>query len=141
MPPIGNNRQMMVLMFTDVEGSVKYKNRYGDEVYAAILRRHNDLFLKIIADYEGAEIRNQTGDGFLVRFERNSDAVLAALRFQHALTQLPNDHQPIKTRIAIHRGEVIVEQELEVTTGKPRLVGTAVDLTSRLLGAALGGQI
>ena len=71
----GNVRRQMVLLFTDIEGSVKYKRTHGDVIYARALCVHNDLFRQIIGEFDG-EIRNQTGDGFVAGFDTNSDAVL-----------------------------------------------------------------
>lgn len=128
--------RLMVLCFTDIVGSTDLKNRLGTVEYTAELGRHDRIFQQIIAASPGARILKDTGDGFFTSFATASDAVRAALRFQHELNRLGT---PIKTRIGIHVGEV-AELDKE-HTGLAKVVGLAADFAARLMGLAVGGQI
>jgi len=75
----------MVLVFTDLVGSVALKTRLGNIAYSNILQCHDTLFRRIIADYPGAVIVSYTGDGFITPFPSSSSAVSASLRFQYVL--------------------------------------------------------
>jgi len=131
--------QLMVLMFTDVAGSVELKARFGTQVYATLIERHDTLFREIIASLPGAETLKDMGDGFLAKFATARDAVEAALRFQHALVTERWDPAPIRVRIGLHVGQVaLVGREQD---GHPKLVGLATDIAARVMGLALPGQI
>ena len=79
---------LAAVMFTDLVGSVQLETNLGAAAYSEIIEAHNDLFRRIVQSTVGAEIRNDTGDGFLAKFETGSGAVAAALRFQHAIHHL-----------------------------------------------------
>src|SRR5262245_60638683 len=118
--------RLMVLMFTDIVGSVDLRRRVGDSQAAAIIQKHDELFRYTVGAFPFAEILKDLGDGFLARFAGASDAVHAALHFQHALAHASKDGAPLKVRIGLHLGEVS-EMETEADTGKPKLSGLAVD--------------
>ena len=129
----------MVLMFTDIVGSVDLKKKYGNEEAGRLIAEHDRLFREVIESVNNAEILKDTGDGFLARFSTTSEAVIASLRFQYALYEVGIEtHHPIEVRIGIHLGEVS-ELDLE-TTGIAKVSGLAVDLAARVMGLALPGQ-
>ena len=127
-------------MFTDIVGSVDLRRRIGDAAAAQIIRRHDDLFRRTVGAFAYAEILKDLGDGFLARFSSASDAVHAALHFQQTLRQENWNGESVQARIGLHLGEVS-EMEVEETTGKPKLSGLAVDITARVMGLSLPGQI
>ncbi len=131
----------MVLMFTDIEGSVALKTRVGGAAYASMLARHDELFKKIIASCQGARIIQDTGDGFLARFATGSDAVNAALRFQVGLSQIAWEHEPLRVRIGLNLGEVQQIAVGQKTDDQSKVVGLPMDIAARLMGLASGGQI
>jgi serine/threonine-protein kinase len=126
----------MVLMFTDVEGSVALKNRIGTEAYAAALARHDAVFRRIVSETHGAQILSDTGDGFFAAFASATDAVRAALAFQR---RVASEAQPLKVRCGLHAGEVTHIDESD-GSGK-KVVGLAADLAARLTSLAVGGQV
>lgn len=132
---------LMVLMFTDIEGSVEMKTRVGGAEYTRMLARHDELFKGIIASTRGARIIQDTGDGFLARFATGSDAVNAALLFQLGLARTKWEKEPLRVRIGLHLGEV---QEIGVgaqAEAESKVVGLPMDLAARLMGLAVGGQV
>jgi class 3 adenylate cyclase len=131
--------RLMVLMFTDIVGSTDLKRKLGDSEVAKMIRRHDELFRYTVGAFPFAEILKDVGDGFLARFNAASDAVHAALHFQQALHDEQWSHS-IQARIGVHLGEVS-ELEREPTSGQAKLSGLAVDITARVMGLALPGQI
>src|SRR5688572_27855224 len=132
-PPVS---RLMVLFFSDNVGSTHLKGRLGTVEYADLLSRHDRIFRDVIASTNGGHVLKDTGDGFIASIATASDAVRAALRFQHRMAR---EAAPLQARVGLHLGEV-AELELE-TTGLPKLVGLAMDFAARMMGLAWGGQI
>ncbi len=138
-PTASITSRQMVLVFTDLVDSVALKAKLGNRAFGELIGRHDALFKAIVASTAGAEILKDTGDGFMARFSSSSSAVDACLRFQYALHTLAWNAGAMQVRIGIHVGEV-AELEKE-STGLPKLVGLSVDVTARVMGLALPGQI
>jgi serine/threonine protein kinase/class 3 adenylate cyclase len=136
---------LMVFLFTDLVDSTGWKQSIGDVGYAqGILQPHNDLFRKLLLEFEGAIERNFTGDGFLATFDAPSAAVTFAIRFHEALQShvwsaevLATNRRP-ETRIGIHLGEAIPYADADPR--RKQITGQAVDLAARIMGLAGGGQ-
>jgi serine/threonine-protein kinase len=131
--------RLSVLLVTDIVGSTSLKGRIGLSGYARLLAAHDALFKRLVASYQGAEILQDTGDGYFASFATTSDAVRFALRFQHELRDVARDPEPVHVRVGIHAGEVA--QMPSDGLGQPKLVGMAADLVARVAGMAVGGQI
>ena len=132
-------KQLAALMFTDLVGSVDLQRRLGTEAYKRFLSRHDDVFNDCLRARSNALILNETGDGFLVRFDDPSDAVNTALELQYRLNQETVEGEPISIRIGLHLG-VVTEME-ERIRGERRAVGMPINLTARIMDLAGGGQI
>lgn len=131
--------RLMVLLFTDVVGSVDKKSRLGVAAYARLIARHDALFRESLAPYPDAEVNKDTGDGFLAHFERVDSAVGAALTFLQALRAEPWAGEPLEVRVGLHSGQVEVLPDAH--GAPPKLVGLPVDLAARIMGLALPGQV
>jgi class 3 adenylate cyclase len=136
--------RVMVLLFTDVAGSTQLKEKLGMPAYARLISRHDALFKSVVDATRGADILQDTGDGFLARFVTPSDAVTAALRFQLGLTGAEWGDTPLRVRIGLHMGQMT---ELEPTArgngsgGHAKVVGVGADMASRVMRLAVPGQI
>ncbi len=129
----------MVLMFTDVVGSVEMKRRMGDGAYAQLINRHDAIFKQVVASTSNGEILKDVGDGYLARFVTPSDAINAALRFQHMLHGGDRTSGGLSVRIGLHLGEVTeIDKDLD---GQRKVVGLPADIAARIMGLAQGGQI
>jgi len=137
-PPASRTR-LRVLVFTDVAGSVDLKRKVGDTAYGRLIARHDAIFRSLLAATPGAEILNDTGDGFLAAFETASAAVDAAIRFQDALASEPWDGgERLRVRVGVHQGEV---QSVDAGGSREKVVGLAADVAARVMGLAAAGQI
>ena len=132
--------RMMVLLFTDVAGSVRLKGEIGVSAYGRLLARHDALFRAVVGGVPGAEVRQDTGDGFYAAFATPADAVVAALRFQLGLRAGDWDPRPLDVRIGIHLGQM---EQLAPAAGDGyrKVVGLGADLAARLMGLAMPGQV
>lgn len=131
--------RLVVLLFSDIVGSVQLKSRLGDTEAASIISRHDQIFRRVFGQVGDGDILKDTGDGFLARFETVSSAVNFALLFQDALRREPWKREPLQVRVGLHLGEV---SELDPDPeGGAKLSGLAIDLTARVMGLAEGGQI
>jgi serine/threonine protein kinase/class 3 adenylate cyclase len=139
-PMAAPSSRLMVLMFTDVVGSVKLKPELGMAAYAKLLARHDALFRSIVESTPGAEVRQDTGDGFYAAFATPSDAVTAGLRFQLGLRSGDWDPKPLGVRVGIHLGQMEQVSPADAA-GYTKLVGLGADLAARVMSLALPGQV
>ncbi len=131
--------RLVVLLFSDIVGSVELKSRLGDADAARIIAQHDRLFRRTFEAVGDGEILKDTGDGFLARFNTVSSAVNFALLFQDAMRRESWPRSPLHVRVGLHLGEV---SELEPDPqGGAKLSGLAIDLAARIMGLAEGGQI
>ena len=135
----GAETVLQAIMFTDIEGSVALTRRLGTDHYAQVLTRHGELFHSAMAAAGEGHVEKHTGDGFMARFTRPSEAVGVALRFQwllrHEKWDLP---EPLRVRIGIHQGEILL---LHTSDTMPGTIGAPVNLAARVMSMAQGGQV
>lgn len=131
--------KIVVLLFSDIVGSVNLKTRLGDAGAAKLVGRHDAIFRETFRAFPSATLLQDTGDGFYARFETASDAVLFSLRFQHAIGHEGWGEAPIRVRVGVHLGEV-TEMKL-ADSNERKLSGLAVDLAARVTSLGEGGQI
>ena len=86
-----------------------------------------------------ARVLNETGDGFLVRFDDPSDAVNTALLLQWRLKSEICEGEPMRIRVGLHLG-MVTEMD-ERIRGEKRAVGMPINLTARIMDLADAGQI
>jgi class 3 adenylate cyclase len=133
------NKQFAALMFTDLVGSVALQQRLGTAAYMRYVARHDEIFQECLAGVPDARVLNETGDGFLVRFDDPSDAVNTALLLQWRLKAEICEGEPMRIRIGLHLG-MVTEMD-ERIRGEKRAVGMPINLTARIMDLADGGQI
>ncbi len=122
----------VTLLFTDIEGSMKLLQRSGEQ-YVEMLTEYRDLLRTAFSEYHGYEVDTQ-GDGFFVVFVRASEAILATVAAQRALTTHTWPEG------------VVVRVCMGMHTGEPSLVGEGyvgldVHYAARIMHAAHGGQV
>ena len=131
----------MVLLFTDLVGSVAFKRRMGADEYARRLRRHDELFHQALATVPNGRVLNDTGDGFLAAFDAAPDAVNAALAFQASLRAEDWGSKPFRARAGMHVGQVAEIEEGLSGGERSKIVGLAADLASRVMSLGDGDQV
>ncbi len=124
----------VALLATDIEGSTALLHRLGGPGYETVRERHHALLRQEFPLHGGYEFK-EVGDGFWVAFADPGNALDCAIACQRALAaeSWSGTVEHVKVRMAVH---VAVVEEKE---GDYR--GLGVHETSRLIGAAHGGQI
>lgn len=119
-------------MCTDIEGYTALTQ--GDESLAMkLLEAHRELIRPVFAKYSGREVKTM-GDAFLLEFDSALQAMECAVEVQrilHAYNETASKKVPV--RIGIHAGDVI-HRDGDV-------YGDAVNIASRIVGLAAGGEI
>src|SRR5262249_51391927 len=132
------------MMFTDIVGSSPIKRLIAateaeqDRAWVeGFQRQHHAILRACCATHRGEEVKT-IGDAFFVVFADAADAVACAVAVQKSLasanltTPLPGN-PPLQVRIGLHTSTPVRQGQ--------DYVGTSVDLTARIEGAAVGGQI
>ncbi len=129
------------MVFTDLVDSTALRSRLGESQAEALDQQHRATVRETLrAGSEGQEV-STAGDGFLLAFNQPSEAVRFALDVQARMRSVSAEAgTSLLMRIGIHWGEVTVD----IAPESDRIVdltGLQVDLASRVMGLALGGQI
>jgi len=147
----GETRRVTILM-SDLRGFTSLAARFAPEQVVSILNRYLGAMVEVITRYEGT-IDEFIGDAILVIFGapiRREDharrGVACATAMQLAMDSVndANRHDglpEIEMGIGVNTGEVVVGNIGSDTRAKYGVVGSAVNLTSRIESYTVGGQI
>lgn len=132
---------LLTLLFTDMVGSTRLKQTLGDTDGFDRIQEHHALVRKILAGFTEGEEIGTAGDSFFLVFAKPSEAVKFSLLLQSRLRDLSeNSSLPLRDRIGIHIGEVIIEER--PGEAKPKdLYGIQVDICARVMSLGQGDQI
>ena len=122
-----DERVLATVLFTDIAGSTTRAADLGDERWAQVLERHNDLVRRQIERFRGREIKTM-GDGFLVLFDGPARAIACACAVRDAVRQIG-----LEVRAGLHTGEI----EMSDTD----VAGMAVHIGQRVSSLAVAGEI
>jgi adenylate cyclase len=117
----------LAIAFTDLEHFSAFTVREGDEVSSRFLAGHKRAVGPVVRS-RGGRIVKQLGDGLLLTFPNADAGVLAALEL------LDLDLAPLRLRVGLHVGEVLVLPDRDV-------VGHVVNVAARVTEAAGGGEV
>ncbi len=122
----------LAFLFTDIEGSTSLWERHPATM-PETLARHDAIMRRSIEAYEGVVFKT-IGDAFCAVFTNSADALYAAVHAQQELaSQDWGEIEPIRVRMAIHRGAV--------TDRDGDYFGPTLNRIARLVAAGHGGQI
>ena len=132
---------VLTLLFTDIVGSVQLKQDLGDSKAVTLIQDHHRMLQELQGRFPEAEEVGQAGDSFFIIFVRPSDAVRFALLLQSHLRSFEQEHgRPMRDRIGIHIGEVVVQEHQDSAKTKD-LYGIQVDTAARVMSLAEGNQV
>lgn len=125
---------IVAILFTDVVGSTRLRQRLGDDAAQDLFREHNRILRDQIGKHGGFEVKTY-GDGFMVAFSDVVGALACAIDIQHSIAEHNREHpeQELQVRIGLNCGQVIKEEE--------DFFGSAVVIAARIGDLAKGGQI
>jgi class 3 adenylate cyclase/tetratricopeptide (TPR) repeat protein len=139
-------------MFCDMEGFTSLVERLGIEDAYGIMDQIYELLIHQVHDYEGT-VNEMTGDGIMALFgapialeDAPQRAVRSAMaihremsRFSDRMTQEREGMLPLKMRVGIHTGPVVVGTLGNDLRVEFKAVGDTVNLASRVEGLAVPG--
>jgi class 3 adenylate cyclase len=126
---VGETREVVIVLFTDVVGSTSLLSRLGDEAYDVVRRDHFAVLRDAISAHRGREVKS-LGDGLMVEFGSAREAVACAGEMQRAVAAQPD---ALGLRVGIDAGEPIREDD--------DLFGTPVVVAKRLCDSASPGEL
>jgi class 3 adenylate cyclase len=146
---IEGERKQVTVMFCDMEGFTQFTERLGPEEAYSIMDQIYELLIHKVHDYEGT-VNEMTGDGIMALFGapitledapqraiRSSLAIHREMaRFSEKMKQEREGIPPIKMRVGIHTGPVVVGTLGNNLRVDFKAVGDTVNLASRVEGLA-----
>jgi class 3 adenylate cyclase/tetratricopeptide (TPR) repeat protein len=149
---IEGERKHVTVMFCDMESFTQLSEKLGAEEAYAIMDQVYEILIHKVHDYEGT-VNEMTGDGIMALFgapialegapQRAIQSSFAIHRemaiFSDKLKQEKNEIPPLKMRIGIHTGMVVVGTLGNDLRVEFKAVGDTVNLASRIEGLAKPG--
>jgi class 3 adenylate cyclase/tetratricopeptide (TPR) repeat protein len=149
---IEGERKQVTVMFCDMEGFTPLSEMLGIEDAYAIMDQVYEILIHKVHDYEGT-VNEMTGDGIMALFGAPvalEDAPQRAIRsslaihreiakFSDQLRQEKRGVPPVKMRIGVHTGPVVVGTVGNDLRVEFKAVGDTVNLASRMEGQAQPG--
>ena len=142
---IEGERKQVTVMFCDMEGFTSLVEGLGSEKAYFIMDQVYEILICKVRDYEGT-VNEMTGDGIMALFgapialeDAPQRALRSALSIHREIAKF-NDQKkgirPIKMRIGIHTGPVVVGALGNDLRVEFKAVGDTVNLASRMEGLA-----
>jgi len=147
---VRGRRQEVTVLFADMVDFTAFSEATETEKVIEVLNQHFEVFHRII-DYYGGHVDKYIGDAVMAVFNHPKEdpahprsaakAALAMVEACERLGVLRPDGRPIRFRVGLNCGEVIVgdigaAERLEYT-----VIGDTVNVASRLSGLGEGGQV
>jgi class 3 adenylate cyclase len=149
---LGGKKQHITVMFTDLRGFTAISERLAEEDAVAMLNHYFGVMVDVIHKYHGTLIE-LLGDGILaifgapVAYENHTEnAVACALEMQLAMDDInewnsENQYPVLEMGVGINAGETIVGNIGSPTSMKYNVIGSTVNLASRVETFSTGGQV
>ena len=149
---LGGEKRKITMMMTDLRGFTSLSERLAPERVVAMLNRYLTTMVKVIKHYQGT-IDEFIGDAIFVLFgapvwqEDDAErAVACAVAMQLAIEDVNEQNRKeelpeVEMGIGVHTGQVVVGNIGSSERMKYGVVGSHVNLTSRIQSYTTGGQI
>jgi len=146
---IEGERKQVTVMFCDMEGFTSLTERLGSEEAYGIMDQVYELLIHKVHDYEGT-VNEMTGDGIMALFgapialeDAPQRAIRSAMaihremaRFSDRMKEEREGILPLKMRVGIHTGPVVVGTLGNNLRVEFKAVGDTVNMASRMEGLA-----
>jgi len=149
---LGGEKRNVTIMMTDLRGFTPLSERLDPEQVIQLLNSYFEIMVDVLLKYD-ATINEIVGDALLVIFgapqqmpDRAERAVACAIEMQNAMAKVNNNNRSqglpeIEMGIGINDAEVIVGNIGSRKRSKYGVVGSGVNITSRIESYSVGGQI
>jgi class 3 adenylate cyclase len=131
---IRSSKKNVTILFTDIEDSTRYWDKFGDVEGRLMVDHHNRLLFPVVGKFKGRIIKT-IGDSIMAAFAKPEYAIKAAIAMQQtmAMERQGDDSFRIHIRVGIHTGEAIVE--------KGDVFGDIVNVAARVEKVSKADQI
>ena len=149
---LGGERRKVTIMMTDLRGFTALSERLEPEQVVQLLNVYFEVMVDIVFKYNG-NINEIIGDALLIIFgapqempDRAHRAIACAIDMQNAMSQVNGDNSSqglpeLEMGIGLNETEVIVGNIGSTKRSKYAVVGSGVNMTSRIESYTVGGQI
>jgi class 3 adenylate cyclase/HAMP domain-containing protein len=149
---LGGEKRSVTIMMSDLRGFTSLAERLEPEQVVQILNTYFEVMVEVLLKYNGT-INEIIGDALLVIFgapqrmpDRSERAVACAIHMQNAMQQVNAQNRQqglpeIEMGIGLNEDEVIVGNIGSSKRSKYGVVGSGVNMTSRIESYSVGGQI
>lgn len=149
---LGGEKREVTIMMTDLRGFTPISERLDPEQVMSLLNRYLNVMMRICKEYNGT-IHDIIGDALLVSFgallqvkDHAQAAVACAIEMQNAM-QVVNEENirenlpQLEMGIGLNTAEVVVGNIGSEERAKFGVVGSGVNMASRIESYTVGGQI
>ncbi len=149
---LGGEKRSVTIMMTDLRGFTALSERLEPEQVVRMLNAYFEVMVEIILKYQGT-INEIIGDALLIVFgapqempDRARKAIACAIEMQNAMAEVNGQNRAeglpdLEMGIGLNETEVIVGNIGSSRRSKYAVVGSGVNVTSRIESYTVGGQI
>jgi class 3 adenylate cyclase/PAS domain-containing protein len=149
---LGGEKRSITIMITDLRGFTALSERLDPEQVVRMLNSYFEVMLDVVHQYRGT-LNEIVGDSMLIIFgapqemaDRAQQAIACAIEMQNAMAKVNNNNRSqglpeIEMGIGINDAEVIIGNIGSRKRSKYGVVGSGVNITSRIESYSVGGQI
>ena len=149
---LGGEKRKVTIMMTDLRGFTALSERLKPEEVVQMLNSYFEVMVEVILQHNGT-INEIIGDALLVIFgapqemsDRIQRAIACAIEMQNAMAKVNGKNRgqglpELEMGIGLNETEVIVGNIGSSKRSKYAVVGSGVNMTSRIESYSVGGQI
>lgn len=149
---LGGEKRQVTVLIADLRGFSAISERVQPEIAVQVINEYLEVMIDIVNQYKGI-LNEVLGDGLFIFFgapiQRHDDtqrAIACAIAMQLAMKDInaelaKSDLPNLAMGIGIHTGEVLAGNIGSERRAKYTIVGSEVNLASRIESYSVGGQI
>ena len=149
---LGGERRKVTIMMTDLRGFTALSERLEPEQVVQMLNGYFEIMMEVVLRYNG-NINEIIGDALLIIFgapkempDRAQRGIACAIEMQNAMAKVNEKNRAqglpeLEMGIGINETEVIIGNIGSSIRSKYAVVGSGVNMTSRIESYTVGGQI
>lgn len=149
---LGGERRNVTIMMTDLRGFTALSERLEPEQVVRMLNSYFEVMVDLVLKYNGT-INEIIGDALLIIFgapqemeDRTRRAIACAIEMQNAMAEVNEQNRSqglpeLEMGIGLNETEVVVGNIGSTKRIKYAVVGSGVNMTSRIESYTVGGQI
>ena len=149
---LGGERRKVTIMMTDLRGFTAIAERLEPEKVVQMLNLYFEVMVETVQKYNGT-INEIIGDALLIIFgapqempDRSQRAIACSIDMQNAMAQVNEENRSkalpeLEMGIGLNETEVIIGNIGSSKRSKYTVIGSGVNITSRIESYTVGGQI